>query len=306
MKKDYEQYKMEKEEPIDEADIAREKQRSESEARSIIHDLDRLHTFPEERKSRWIWELLQNAKDVADKDGVDINFELTDDCLIFSHNGLPFRIEHLIAILYKTSTKSLNGEDGTTGKYGTGFVTTHILNRKLKISGVHENNSGKRKFELEIDRTASSLDESEVLVAMQKSLDVSFAEIDRISKTPSEEIYENLHSFTYNLTPSSWNYAEKGLQELERNITFTLLINQESKKKINSVTILTPLKSSKYLAASKENPIEDINYISSNEDSGILYYNSDKLTFGIPVKKKVTHSNYSLLKSKQFFLKSFR
>lgn len=35
---------------INEASLEREKQRSESEARDIIHDLDRLYTLPEERK----------------------------------------------------------------------------------------------------------------------------------------------------------------------------------------------------------------------------------------------------------------
>jgi hypothetical protein len=277
---------MEEKKILNEADLARERQRSESEARSIIHDLDRLYTFPEERKSRWVWELLQNAKDVADKDGVDIIFKLTDDHLIFSHNGLPFQIEHLIAILYKTSTKSLNGEGGTTGKYGTGFVTTHILNKKLKIAGVHENALGKRRFELEIDRTAAGLDESVALKAMQDSLSTSFDEIDKISKTPPEEINTTTHSFTYSLTPSSRIYAEKGLQELERNIAFTLLINQGPEKSINSVTIETPSKSTKYLASPKNTSIEDIQYISSNEDAGILYHTSGKLTFGVPVLEK--------------------
>ncbi len=284
---------MEENKILNEADLARERQRSESEARSIIHDLDRLYTFPEERKSRWVWELLQNAKDVADKDGVDITFKLTDDSLIFSHNGLPFRIEHLIAILYKTSTKSLNGEDGTTGKYGTGFVTTHILNKKMKIAGVHENTLGKRRFELEIDRTAAGLDESIALTAMQQSLSISFGEIDKISKTPPEEINTTIHSFTYSLTPSSRIYAEKGLQELERNIAFTLLINQGPEKSINSVTIETPSKSTKYLASLKNTSIEGIQYISSNEDAGILYHTSGKLTFGVPVLEK--GASYRLL-----------
>ena len=276
-----------------EADLAREVQRSESEARSIIHDLERLYTFPEERKSRWVWELLQNAKDVADVHGVDITFKLTDDHLIFSHNGLPFQIDHLIALLYKTSTKSLNGESGTTGKYGTGFITTHILNKKLTISGVLKNSLGERNFELEIDRTAAGLDESIALGEMKKSLDVSFNVIDKISKTPPEDININLHSFTYNLTPLSRAYAEKGLLQLERNIAFTLLINQGPDKRINSVTIETPSKSNKYVASPKNTPIEGINFISSHKDEGILYYSSDKLTFGVPVLEK--GSSYRLL-----------
>jgi hypothetical protein len=146
-----------------EAMLEREAQRSESEARDIIHELDKLNTLPEERKTRWVWELLQNAKDVADSGGVDITFKLISDELVFIHNGLPFETKHLLAILYKTSTKSLGDEDGTTGKYGTGFVTTHILNKKLKITGVHTNTLGRRSFELEINRSVLSTNEDEAL-----------------------------------------------------------------------------------------------------------------------------------------------
>lgn len=181
-----------------EAELDREAQRSESEARDIIHDIDRLSTFPEKKKTRWVWELLQNAKDVATEGGVDIIFELDDHWVTISHNGSPFETKHLIAILYKTSTKTLGGEDGTTGKYGTGFVTTHILNKKLTIKGVHQNNSGKRRFSLEIDRTATALDEKDVLNAMKESLKHAFSKIDEINTSPSEvDIEKNNHSFIH-------------------------------------------------------------------------------------------------------------
>ena len=273
---------MENEVILNEASLEREKQRSESEARDIIHDLDRLYTFPEERKTRWVWELLQNAKDVADDGGVDIIFKLTNEQLEFTHNGLPFATKHLLALLYKTSTKSLNGEDGTTGKYGTGFVTTHILNKKINISGIHANSLGRRSFELEIDRSAASLDESKALASMQKSLAKTFLDIESVTKAAPEEISLNKHIFTYKLTPGSYIYAEKGLLELERNISFTLLINP----KINSVTIQTPSSNNKYISAPKQTSIDGIQFISSNNETGLLYSKSDKLIFGVPAVEK--------------------
>ncbi len=273
-----------------EASLERERQRSESEARDIIHDVGRLYTFPEERKTRWVWELIQNAKDVASPEGVDIIIQLSDNQLIFSHNGQPFATKHLLALLYKTSTKSLDGEGGTTGKYGTGFVTTHILNKKLKISGVHENSSvGKKRFELEINRSAASLDESIALKAMQDSLAVTFSAIDKISNSPAEEVADNFNSFIYELTPSSYPYAERGIQELERNLAFTLLINhgQNSKKRINSINIEFAGKKTLHNAAIIQTELDKISFISSGEGKGILYYvPSDKLIFGIPVQEK--------------------
>ena len=268
-----------------EAESEREKQRSEIEARNIIHDIDRLNTLPENKKTRWVWELLQNAKDVANINGVNIVFELGLNKIIISHNGLPFETKHLLAILYKTSTKTLNGEDGTTGKYGTGFVTTHILSKKLTIEGIHKNTDGERKFSLELDRTAATLKEKEALDAMQLSITETFKKIEKISSLPPEAIDEYRHSFTYPLNEYSKKYAEKGLIELENNLPFTLLINQREKKKINSVTIKKPDYYKKFIANPENSPIMGLKYIQTGESEGILYQDKGDLLFGIPVVK---------------------
>lgn len=278
----------------DEASLEREQQRSESEARDIIHDVNRLYTFPEERKTRWVWELLQNAKDVADENGVDITFKLEHDKLIFSHNGLPFKTKHLLALLYKTSTKSLNGEGGTTGKYGTGFVTTHLLNKKLTITGVHENDIGKRNFFLEIDRSSAIFDESIAIKEMQESLRNTFSNISAIAKIPKEEISGNWHSFTYLLNKDTYQYAEKGLQELENNLAFTILINSKiantegdkNFKEIKSVTIETTTQSKTYTVNDEPTSIKDVRFISLGENTGVIYHQSGKLFFGTPAKKE--------------------
>src|SRR5690606_34656398 len=135
---------------------------------------------------------------------VDVTYELKENQIIFSHNGIPFETEHLLAILYKTSTKSLSGDDGTTGKYGTGFVTTHILSKKLTIDGVHQKSEdgSLRRFTLEIDRTAAALEDTEALEGMKQSLITSFQQIDKIVEFPSEDINDLLHSFTYSLSAS--------------------------------------------------------------------------------------------------------
>lgn len=297
---------------LDEASLEREQQRSESEARDIIHDLNKLYTFPEERKTRWVWELLQNAKDVADTTGVDISFKLDQDKLIFTHNGLPFKTKHLLAILYKTSTKSLDGEGGTTGKYGTGFVTTHILNKKLTITGIHQNDAGKRNFTIEIDRTAASLDESVAILAMQKALSKTFSTIDQITKAPSEEISAVLHSFSYSLNPDSYIYAERGLEELERNLAFTLLINSAANgeqgnlfKEIKSVTIETPFKKNKYVANYEETSIKDVDFMSIGDSKGLLFYKKDKLIFGIPTIKEDTNFRILPIENEAILFKEF-
>lgn len=276
-------------EQLDEASVEREKQRTESEARDIIHDVDRLYTFPEEKKTRWIWELLQNAKDVANPEGITISITLTQDKLVFAHNGKPFETKHLLAILYKTSTKSLNGEGGTTGKYGTGFVTTHILNKKLIIDGVHTNATGQRRFSLQIDRSAATLDESIALDAMQKSLGITFSEIQAIGKKSAEDIQDQSNRFIYNLTSDSYKYAEKGLIELKRNAAFTLLINRSIKR----IEVSTPEWSDSFSLHTEVSGFPDIQFASTDSENGLLFQQSEKLIFGIPAKKNGT--TYSLL-----------
>lgn len=265
---------------IDEADREREIQRSESEARGIIHDVQKLDTFPEEKKTRWVWELFQNAKDVAGDNGVDIHIRLFQDRLDFRHNGSPFKTKHLLAVLYKTSTKSLNGEGGTTGKYGTGFVTTHLLNRKVNISGVHENDEGKRRFAIEIDRSAANLDENISLKAMEDSLVKSFNAISEEIKKPSENISDNWNIFSYDLKSNF--YAEKGISELERNLAFTLLINSN---RIRNVTIESPTEKKTYQTHKEITSIEGVNFVFLEGKTGLLYYESENLVFGVPAEK---------------------
>ena len=305
---------------MSEAEKVRELQRSESEARDIIHDIDRLNTFPENKKSRWVWELLQNAKDVAGDEGVDITYELKNNEIIFSHNGLAFETEHLLAILYKTSTKSLNGDDGTTGKYGTGFVTTHILSKKVSINGIHYSNEdgGLRSFKIDIDRSAAALDESESLKVMKQSLTTTFQQIDKITENPSADITDLLHSFIYPINPSAKKYAISGLDELERNIPFVLLINKKEKKHINSVTIIKDGVKKVFQINPVSSFIDGLNYIEIENKSGILYKETESIIFGLPVinnggsysiesieGKSVLYKEFPLIGSENFNLPLF-
>ncbi|MFN8274629.1 MAG: hypothetical protein U0X58_07065 [Flavobacteriaceae bacterium] len=72
-----------------EVDIALEEDRKESEARTILQDMERLKSVPADRKRRWIWELLQNAKDCGLKEGT-LNTEASWFQLCWKKIGLPF------------------------------------------------------------------------------------------------------------------------------------------------------------------------------------------------------------------------
>src|SRR5690349_16387369 len=104
-------------------------------ATKILRDMSDLRGRAEESKTaprRWIWELIQNAKDVHHPGGVDILVQLVKDLkVVFKHNGKPFSADNIRFLIEQISTKDRNkDEDGnrkTTGKFGTGFLTTHLL-----------------------------------------------------------------------------------------------------------------------------------------------------------------------------------
>lgn len=287
-----------------ETEEKREAQRVEKEARDIIHDVNKLRSFSEKEKTRWVWELLQNAKDAATDNGVDVIYELKDDKVVISHNGLPFETEHLLALLYKTSTKSLGNEDGSTGKYGTGFVTTHVLNKKLTVRGVHRNSKGLRQFSFDIDRNSVSLQEDLALKAIKKSLKETFDVINKIVESEPESIEENIHSFTYELSPNSKKIAELGLQELEQSIDFVLLINSKEKKRINSVTVIKNGDERTYKLANPQ-VIGNINYIETADIEGVLYFDFEDLTIGVPVIKNEDKFEIQSIEGKSVLFKEF-
>lgn len=90
-------------------------------------------------QTRWVWELIQNAKDAPNVFGkTKIKQELDSDYFTSCHNGDAFEIAQLHSIVAQYSTKKEKNSDETktTGKYGTGFITTYILSKIIELSGI--------------------------------------------------------------------------------------------------------------------------------------------------------------------------
>jgi hypothetical protein len=90
----------------------------------------------ENDRKRWMYELLQNAKDTIAGDrtrsGVQIWVKATDEFLEFRSDAAPFTGQTLFALLYKYSDGKENAE--STGQFGTGFLTTHCLSRVVTVN----------------------------------------------------------------------------------------------------------------------------------------------------------------------------
>jgi len=127
-------------------------------ADKIIKRLHDLEKTVENNYGRWAWELVQNAKDsIADDDDrtVSIQIIVEDDNIEFRHNGTYFTEQDIRGLINQISSKEVEEDvqSKRTGKFGTGFLTTHLLSRIIQVKGIVETQAGELySFEFPLDR----------------------------------------------------------------------------------------------------------------------------------------------------------
>lgn len=204
-------------------------------ATKIIDLMRELRLNPNDAtQRRWIWELMQNAKDVRHKNhkvSMEIDFihNATDKVLNFSHNGKPFSMENITYLINQVSAKDrdtdVEANERTTGKFGTGFLTTHLLSERVEVESViQEGNQPYKKFKLPLDRSGRKVEE--IIKSVNESHD-SIAKID-LEKSFEDYLPEEYNTtFSYNLNASGIEVAQKGLEDLHDSIIFTLVFLPE-------------------------------------------------------------------------------
>ena len=200
-------------------------------ATKILDNLEKLFMENNDTTSkRWIWELMQNAKDSAyvdQKVKIKINFNQQAKKLEFSHNSQPFTLEGITFLIEQVSTKDRSGiTDGikTTGKFGTGFLTTHLLSSVVDLDSVlADEGILPTKFELTLDR--SGKDPESILTSIENSL----KQISQIDGAKSIEIFDKQlfnTKFTYTLDQKGLKIAEQGLADFKFSIFYVLIFMQ--------------------------------------------------------------------------------
>ena len=200
-------------------------------ADKIIQNLEKVREERKKNARRRIWELLQNAKDVRNiYRKVSIQISYGKDRLSFSHNGDPFSENDLISLAQQVSSKdSENEDDEVTGKFGTCFISTHLLSDLILVNGVLHRDSGKyQRFQIRLDRQASKSEALAVLIKRtietirKLDEDPAFQPADGYSEGRTEEQYDT--SFLYELKDDpSRNTATSGLQELVETLPLALV-----------------------------------------------------------------------------------
>ena len=160
---------------------SQEKAHNRNIATKIHEELSKLRAGVEASPTtpkRWVWELIQNAKDVniGGKVRVRIEADLDDPGaqVTFRHTGDAFSAENIRFLIEQVSSKDRTndstGRPTATGKFGTGFLTTHLLSESVVITGVAEDRGfAPRKFKLSLDRSGSELED--IIDAVQAAKD---------------------------------------------------------------------------------------------------------------------------------------
>jgi hypothetical protein len=207
-------------------------------ATKILRDLTKLRATIEEDTSnsrRWIWELVQNAKDVARKGGVTIQIiKKKSGDFWFCHDGRPFKADNIRYLVEQISTKDQeeendNGKRKTTGKFGTGFLTTHLLSERVTVHGVlKELDEAYKKFNVELDR--SGFTNGEIIESVKKSRSV----LNEVDDLPDLDDYssENMNTrFQYFIADDiGLKIMKEGMKDLKANIGYALSISDQIKE----------------------------------------------------------------------------
>lgn len=195
-------------------------------ADSVYRDIVARENEREDYEKRWFWELLQNAKDsVSEMESIKVKVEVTDNEVVFSHTGNPFELDDILSLIIQGSSK--NNQEGKTGRFGTGFMTTYLLSKEVQITGALSDDQG--YFNFLLNRNAKN--NEEFYDRQQESNDAFDKSIVDDSYLGESQFQTQ---FSYKLDDKGKNTAKIGLTCLEELIPITQLFN----KQIESVTVI--------------------------------------------------------------------
>ena len=172
-------------------------------------------------KKRWVWELIQNAKDTIaldpNRDDINVRIEIDKDTVKFKHDGAPFTAKARYGLLYKYSGGKENQE--STGRFGTGFLTTHCLSKIVTIeSNMYSNKECTELCGFEVTMYRDGLISSELIEGLRKM---------RASEKFFKQTFD-WTTFTYHINSDSGRTAVKlGVQNFHENIAPTMLFCKE-------------------------------------------------------------------------------
>lgn len=258
-------------------------------ADKIRQILSKVMETPTQSSKRWVWELMQNAKDIPNRfDEVSMKIELNENSLKFLHNGNPFSLKNIMGLIQQVSSKdSTNSNEEVTGKFGTGFISTHLLSRKILVKGFVLHNRVHRNFDIVLDRSGNS---SEDLIPKINTA------LENISKIENDDLFPIIPNYESNRSESSFDtsfeyellsekskkWAKDGLEDLVNTLPQTLV----NLKKIKTVYVINKGVEEVYTKKklfSRDGVTAYEVHITNKESKKFLSYGRNEITLAIEV-----------------------
>ena len=190
----------------------------ENTAQGILKHLRDLESNRARMQRRWIWELLQNARDASPEDDTSLvaSIELGDGELAFRHNGRGFTEEEVAHLIFHGSTKV--EDERTLGQYGSGFLTTHLLSPEINVSGQLIDGTA---FDFPLRREITSAG------ALSESMDKAWNEFDVSGETLSDGFTTR---FRYPIVEDATEAVNAGIETLKRCAPFVVVFNRQFRR----------------------------------------------------------------------------
>ncbi|MEG3894099.1 MULTISPECIES: sacsin N-terminal ATP-binding-like domain-containing protein [unclassified Microcoleus] len=203
----------------------REEDGNRSIAHNIIKRLDELDQTSDNNQGRWAWELLQNAKDSIAEDNertVSVQIQLDENTVEFRHNGAHFTEQDVRGLINQISSKEIEEGQQTqkTGRFGTGFLTTHLLSRVIQIKGIVQTADDKfYKFDFPLDRQGKTT--TQLIPKINNSFQKFQESVKEIGAKYDKDEFNT--SFCYQLEKEKQKKVAKiGVEEFAKLIPFVL------------------------------------------------------------------------------------
>lgn len=185
-------------------------------------------------RRRWIWELIQNAVDSSREFGVKIwvEYDKERNFLRFTHDGKFFSYDNLIDLITQISSKS--DDVNNIGKFGTGFISTHLISGVVNVEGYYQrniDNDESKKINFILDRSGETRE------AIKNSTEQAISNLDNLlsidanTKTVDENCAST--SFSYDLkysSPDVHKSIQEGISDLDMNIPYVFLFSNKLKE----------------------------------------------------------------------------
>jgi Domain of unknown function (DUF3883) len=193
-------------------------------AKDINDKLKKVANRPEIAMRRWFWELLQNAKDaVKQTEKVSVKLVIGSEkdnlFLEFFHNGNPFRYSDAKNLIFPYSDKEDEEDSDNSGRFGTGFLATHILAKKIRVKGIYLKEQQAFDFTFTLDRTGADKP------AIAESISFTWQEFREKRKETPNYVYDQKNfetSFRYDLQQEDLPAISESINDFCVSLPFTL------------------------------------------------------------------------------------